>query len=540
MSRKSFMKGAVILGTAGIIVKILGAFFRIPLANIIGDTGMGYYQTAYPVYVLLLAISTAGIPTAIARIVSEKTAEGNHREAYRVFRLSFGLLAVIGLCTSLILFIGAPFFAGFSSDRAIYAIRAISPALLLISMMASFRGYFQGLQDMTPTAVSQIVEQLFRVVTGLTLAVILVPYGLPYAAAGASFGAAAGGFFGLAVIVVLYLRRRKDILSTVRHTSSDYLEESSSSIMKRIVLIAIPITVGVSVMPVMSTIDLLVVPSRLVSAGFSAEEANSLYGQLSGFAASLINLPQVLTQSIALSLVPAIAAAYQTDDREALRHETETGLRMAMVIGLPCAAGLFALAKPVMLLLYPMQKSSASNAAESLAVLALGVIFLSSTQTLTGILQGVSRQMIPVRNLAIGALVKIGITFVLVSFPELNVKGAAAGTACAYLTASVLNMRAVRQYTGARFDYSLTYLRPGAAAVLMGAASWLICKGLAPITGNTAASGIAVLMGVFLYIVMILVFHAVTEEELQRISKGGKLIKMINKVKKRLNDVSSL
>ena len=346
MSRKTFMKGAVILGAAGVIVKILGAFFRIPLGNIIGDTGMGYYQTAYPVYVLLLAISTAGIPTAIARLVSEQTAEGNHREAFRVFRLSFGLLAAIGMAGFLILLLGAPFFAGFSSKRAVYAIRAISPALLLISMMAAFRGYFQGLQDMMPTAVSQVAEQFFRVVSGLALAVLLLPRGIEYAAAGASFGAVAGGLSGLLVILVIYFRRRSSVLDAVRSTPAENPREDARSIIKKIVVIAVPITVGVSVMPVMNMIDLLLVPGRLTVAGFSPEEANRLYGQLSGFAASLINLPQVLTQSIALSLVPAIAAAHQVKDRKTVKQNTETGLRMAMIVGFPCATGMLALAEP--------------------------------------------------------------------------------------------------------------------------------------------------------------------------------------------------
>ena len=526
-SKQSFMRGAVILGAAGVIVKILGAFFRIPLANIIGDTGMAYYQTAYPVYVLLLAISTAGIPTAIARLVSEKTADNNHREAWRVFRLSFALLAGIGLTTSLILFFGASFFASFSSEQAVYSIRAIAPALLLISIMAAFRGYFQGLQDMMPTAVSQVVEQFFRVASGLSLAVLLLPRGIPFAAAGASFGAAAGGFFGLVVILFIYLRRRNTIRSSLEITPPDASTQPSSLILKKIVIIAVPITIGAAVMPVMSNIDLLMVPSRLIYAGFSVEQANRLYGQLSGFSAPLINIPQILTQSIALSLVPAIAAAHQTNDRDRLRSETELGLRMAMIVGFPCAAGMFALAKPLMMLLYASQKDSALSAAENLAVLAIGVVFLSSVQTLTGILQGTGKQMIPVRNLAIGAVVKMSVTYSLNANPSMNVKGAAAGTVAAYLTASILNMKAVRKNTGARFDFSLTFLKPGMAAAIMGLVAWLIWKSLSPAAGNTIGTGTAVLAGFFVYVFLILIFGAVTKEELGRLPGGKKLVKFI-------------
>lgn len=172
MAKKSFFKGAVILGIAGIIVKVFGAFFRIPLANIIGDTGMGYYQTAYPVYVLLLTLSTAGIPTAIARLVSERTTEGNHKEAYRIFTVSFRLLLAMGIVTSLLLFLGAPYIVQYmkGEPEAIYSMRSIAPALLFVPIMAAFRGYFQGQQDMTPTASSQVIEQAFRVVFGLSMA----------------------------------------------------------------------------------------------------------------------------------------------------------------------------------------------------------------------------------------------------------------------------------------------------------------------------------------------------------------------------------
>lgn len=532
MSRKSFIKGAAILGAAGIIVKILGACFRIPLANIIGDTGMGYYQTAYPLYVLLLNISIAGIPSAIARLVSERTAEGNHREAYRVFRLSFGLLAGIGIVTCLILVIGAPFFVRFSDHKAIYAIWSISPALLIMPVMAAYRGYFQGLQDMTPTALSQVTEQLFRVAAGLCLAVLLVPYGLEYAAAGATSGAAVGGAFGLAVIFVIYMRKKNTLKEQINGTPDDMPSEKSSRIVKKLVIIAIPITIGASIMPIMNGIDLAIVSNRLVDAGFSQADATSLYGQLSGFAAPLINFPQVITQGIALSLVPAIAAAVRTRDYKTVKTEAETGMRMAMIVGMPCGVGLLVLSGPIMQLLYPAQKEAAAGAAECLAILAVGAIFLSSVQALTGVLQGAGRQMIPVINLVAGAGVKIVVTYVLTGIAEINVNGAAIGTVCAYLTASLLNMRAVSKYTGARFGISITFLRPGASAAAMGAAAWLVQKGVSVFAGAAAGTCVAVAVAVVVYTVLIFAVRAVTEEELMRFPKGEKIVHILRKFKK--------
>lgn len=467
MTKKSFVKGAVILGVSGMIVKMLGAVFRIPLGNIIGDTGMGYYQTAYPIYVLMLNLTVSGFPTAVSRMVSERRAEGNYREAYRIFRIAFVMIAAIGLVSCLILFAGAPFVASFSSMKAVYAIRAIAPALVVVPLMSAFRGFFQGQQDMTPTAVSRIFEQLFRVVLGLTLSMLLVSKGLEYAAAGASFGAVAGGLFGFLAIFFIYLKRRPEIHRECDSSPEDMPSESRSAILKQIFFIAVPITIGAAIMPVMSNIDLLLVSNRLADAGFSPEEATSLYGQLSGFAASFVNIPQELTQGIALSLVPAIAAAYQVSDTPFLHKNIRLGMRMTMMIGLPCSAGLFVLAKPIMRMLYPLQQESAISAAGCLSVLAVGVVFLASVQALTGMLQGIGRQMVPVYNLAAGAVVKVIVTYFLTGIPSVNVKGAAAGTVCAYAVATVLNYRSIRKYAGVDFDGALTFIRPGLSALVI-------------------------------------------------------------------------
>ncbi len=528
MAKKSFFKGAVILGIAGIIVKVFGAFFRIPLANIIGDTGMGYYQTAYPVYVLLLTLSTAGIPTAIARLVSERTTEGNHKEAYRIFTVSFRLLLAMGIVTSLLLFLGAPYIVQYmkGEPEAIYSMRSIAPALLFVPIMAAFRGYFQGQQDMTPTASSQVIEQAFRVVFGLSMAVILLPAGLKFAAAGASAGAAAGGFFGLIGIFAIYMRRRSVIRENCRN-SPDGEPEAAKSILWKIVVIAVPVTIGAAIMPIMTNIDLAIVVRRLVQSGYSSAEANSLYGQLSGFATPLINLPQVLTQAIAMSLVPAVASAFSAKDQEFLRYNTAFGIRTAMIIGMPCSVGLMVLSKPIMLLLYPAQQASAVNAAESLFILAFGAIFLSLVQTLTGILQGVKRQLIPVINLAIGAGIKVIITYVLTGIPSVNVKGAAAGTAAAYITAALLNYRAVRKYTGSRPNFSLTFGRPMLSAAIMGAIVWAIYSGLSLLTGNTVATMVSVFCGVVIYGFCILRFKGITPDEIKMLPKGAKIVAML-------------
>jgi len=532
MTKKTFMQGAVILGIAGIIIKVMGAFFRIPLANLIGDKGMGYYQTAYPIYVLFLTLATAGIPIAISKMVSERVAVDHHYEAYRVFRVSFILLFSIGICSSAILFFGAGYIVNaFGNPGAKYAMMAIAPALLFVPIMAAYRGYFQGMQDMKPTATSQVVEQFFRVATGLTLAYLLIDQGREFAAAGASFGATAGSVTGLLTVVAIYYykkgRLRADVDRTYRVGS-----EKSSEILAKIFMIAVPVTIGAAIMPIMNAIDVGIVMRRLQETGWTHEAANGLYGQLTGMAGPLINFPQVLTQAIAMSLVPAVAAAYKQKDTPFLNYNIRLGLRTAIMIGLPCALGLMTLSEPIMLLLYPFQKASAVSAAPCLFVMAFGVIFLSTVQTLTGVLQGLGRPMIPVINLFTGAIVKVILTYWLTGIGSINVKGAAMGTVAAYIVASTLNIIAVKRITGVKFDVMLTYVKPVASALVMSAAVWVSYRILFGFFGNALSTIIAILVGVVVYCGMLFITKSIKKEELKTLPKGGKLLNLINKFKK--------
>lgn len=227
--------------------------------------------------------------------------------------------------------------------------------------------------------------------------------------------------------------------------------------------------------------------------------------------------------SIAMSLVPAIAGAYQRRDMEFLRHEVELGVRTSMLIGLPSALGLMVLAEPIMLLLYPMQKASAVSAASSLFLLAFGVIFLSVVQTLTGVLQGLGKQMIPVRNLMIGALAKVILTYTLTGIESINVRGAALGTVVAYMLAAFLNLLAVRQYTGVKFDWKLTVGKPVSSVLVMSGVVFVIYRLALPAAGNAIATLSAILAGGLIYFSMLFVTGCITEEELLLLPKGKKL-----------------
>ncbi|MGI6751432.1 MAG: putative polysaccharide biosynthesis protein [Anaerovoracaceae bacterium] len=539
IEKKTFLHGAVVLGIAGLVIKVMGMVFRIPLANIIGADGMGYYQTAYPVYVLLLTLATAGVPVAISRMVAERNAVNDYYEAYRVFRISFFLLLLIGTFSSVFLFFGSESIVAFQNPEdlthsAKYAMMAIAPALIVVPIQAAFRGFFQGLQNMRPTAISQIVEQLFRVIIGLILAILLVGKGVEFSAAGASFGATAGGIAGLTSIVVIYVLNRDELNRKIARDAKK-AKESGQKILLQILWIAIPITIGAAVMPIMNAIDALMVPRRLIEAGFTGETSRVLYGQLTGFAGPMINFPQVLTQAIAMSLVPAVAAAYRIKDMVFLRHNVQLGLRMAWMIGMPCAVGFMSLSKPIMLMLYPMQKADAIGAAPCFFILSFGVIFLASLQTLTGVLQGVGKQMIPVRNIFIGAFAKVALTYALTGIPSINIRGAAIGTVAAYVLASLLNIAAVMKYTGTRFNLGQILLKPFISVIIMAGCVILSYNlvfervGL----GNTSSTLISIAVGAIVYGIMLMVTRAVSGEELILLPKGERLATAFKRFERR-------
>ena len=467
-------------------------------------------------------------------------ADGRCREAAQVFHLSRMLMFMAGITGFGIVFLYAEEIAGlFHVPGASLSMRAMAPALFLVPLVASYRGYFQGMNNMIPTAVSQITEQIFRVAAGLTMAMFLkdnvwIFDGFTWqqrGAAGGCFGAAAGGLGGLLAILIMYLAVRRQLKERIRR---ERIRRRSSSLLllKRILIIALPVTLGAAIMPIVGLIDAGVVAFRLQASGWEKEVAEDLYGQLTGFAAPLIGFPQILIQSVVVSLVPLVAAAKQKKDVFMLRETLQTGYRIAMILGMPCAIGLIALAKPILLLLYPTQKASAIHAAPCLQLLGLGFLALAIVQVSTGALQGMGKQLIPVRNLFLGVVVKFGLTWSLTAIPAVNIKGAALGNAAAYTIAAVMDVRALRRATGTRVNLTQTFWKPALCSVIMGLSA-AFCYGiLYRWTGHNSIACLgAVTAAVFLYGILILRTGTIQKEEMRRIPAGRKIVSFCEKIK---------
>jgi len=525
--KDSFLKGALILTLAGFLVKILGAVYRIPLARLIKDEGMGLYQMAYPIYITLLSISTAGLPTAISKMVAEDRALGRYKNAYRIFIVSFGVLAAVGITLTIALMSSARILADqlLQNAKAYYPIMSIAPAIFFVSIMSSFRGFFQGLQDMVPSAISQVVEQIGRVIAVFILADLLLPHGVEYAAAGAAFGPVVGALAGFLVLVFLYFRRRGDFLYEVQRDTGEFVE-SSLHIIYRLFAFAIPITMGGLIAPIMNLADAAIVSRRLQVAGFTVKRAAELYGQLTGMAGPLINLPVVITTALSATLVPAISEAVALRNERLVAQQSDAGMRVSMIFSLPAAVGMFVLAEPISMLLYQNPEAGIS-----LETLSWGVIFLALTQTTTGILQGIGQTMIPVKNIIIGAIAKIFINYYLTSIPYLNIKGAAIGTVVGFLIPAGLNFLAVIRRTGLIVDIRYMIIKPVLASTIMGIAvrfsyGELLARGL----GQNKVTIAAIAVGGIVYSLVLLLIGGIKRNDLEFLPGGSKIAGLLNKL----------
>ena len=524
----SFVKGAAILGMAGLIVQMLGAAFRIPLANIIGDTGMGYYQTAYPIYIFLLVFSTNGAPAAISKLVSERLALGKYSEAHRVFKTAFLLMGGMGIIAFCAVSLGAKnIVSAVQNEDAYIVLIAIAPALLFAPIMSVFRGYFQGMQIMTPTAQSQIIEQLVRITIGLGLAVIFIKNSVAKAAAGATLGTSIGPVFGIIFLLFIYYRNHRKRIHSDIAAEICMEKETVRSIFKKLLLISFSITIGVSIMPMINMGDFALVMPRLQSSGYSVAEANALYGQLSGMVLSIINIPMALALSAALSLVPAISHAKSIGDGAAISINTKLALRISMIISIPCAFGFIALASPIMLLLYPLEKQAALNSANCLFILGFGTIFLCVAQTMAGLLQGLGRPALGAYGVLFGFALKCIGTYFLTAIPVLNINGAAISSVIAFIGICAFNTYCVQKLTGVKHDFRLAIIRPLLSGVIMYIVAIVVYEVLSLFFHLSIATLLSILIAAMVYVTAIVKLGAIGISEIESMPKGAKIKKFL-------------
>lgn len=524
----SFLKGTLILTVGGIVVKVIGFLNWIILSRVLGGEGIGLYQMAFPVYLLALSISSAGIPIAISIITAEKLALHDFKGAKRVFHISLTVLTITGLFFSLLLYFGAELLIKYQfihDARAYYALLALAPAVFFVTILSSFRGYLQGCQIMTPTAISQIVEQLVRVITMLIFASMLLPRGLDYAAGGASLGAAPGALAGLLVLIYYYCKLNKNFKHKIQEGQDSKPQESGASIIKRIAKLALPVSLTSIMLPIVANLDLFIVPARLEVAGYTVEQATELFGYLTGMAVPLLNLSTILTAALATSLVPAISESFSLKNAKRIYEQTASAMRISNLVTIPGFIALWILAEPISRMVY-----NAPQASHSISILSIGIFLLGIHQVTTGVLQGMGHTSIPVINMGIAVVFKVVLNWVLTAMPALGIKGATWATVADIGVAAVMNLYFVKRYVGFSMEIK-SLIKPFVAAAAMGGVIYIVYDVLMIKLGSNAfATLTGMSCGIIVYGAVLLFLGGISESDVKQMPYiGGRLAVLLDR-----------
>lgn len=510
---KSVARGISVLAVTGIVNKVIGVFFSIPLARILGDTGLGLFQTVFPTYNLLLTVSSAGLPVAVSRLVAHYLARNDPRNAKRVFRVALSMLICIGLFFSLLMLLSNAFLVRLVGvEEAAQGFRVIAPCVALVCALSAFRGFMQGQQNMVPTAVSQVVEQVGRVAISLPLAAIGMRRSMAEGAAGALIGITLVEALALLYMVVRYWLRRSDF-DTYQQLSADS-PVSRKKLMFRLIVISVPITISACIIPLSSFIDSALMVNRMVISGLGRDTATALYGIFSGMVIRLINIPTALALAISMSLVPAVSAVKAVEDKAAIRRESTNGIRYAFLIGFPCSIGMSVLAKPILSFFYLETLSSErlQIASELLTVSSLTVVLFMVVQATSSILQGLHKQRIPMYTMIAGVICKIILNYTLIGTPGIDIHGGPFASIVCYSVAMIPNLFFCCRYAEMPFDWMGWILRPGLAATGMGITVFLMKSFLPSARFSTV---LEIFSGVLIFLLIAYFDHAITTEDLR-------------------------
>ena len=524
---RSFFGGTLVLMLSGILVKVIGAFFSIPLANLYGADGNDIFISAYYVYTAMYVISSAGLPVAVSKMVSEARALGRGREVQRIARVSLLTFVIMGAVLSLSMVLLVDEICRFIGSSCRYAILTVAPTIFFTCIVSAVRGYYQGLANMIPTAVSQIIEAIGKLVFGLGLAWYLMEAGYPLdiVVAGAIGGVTLGTVFS-ALFVIVYALRHREPLPEQGGCSS-----SGKEILARLVKLAVPITVGASVFSVSSLIDTFMVKLRLQEGCFMTDAAAGFTYGAYGYAVKLFNLPLTLVTAIGVSLIPAISGALALGNQEKGVRFTESAFRLTGLLAFPCAIGLAAIPQPILELLFVSQPEACALAAPLLRLLAPAVFLAGMVSVSNPVLQATGRAGLPVIAMAAGAVVKIICNYVLVGLPDLGILGAPIGTGLCYLVILSINLVNIRRLD-LPFSLLRCFARPLISALVMGVFVVLLYPPLASFLGagrlmQMVSVMVTVALAALIYLLMLVAIRALPKEDILMLPKGEKLEKIL-------------
>lgn len=524
---KKFVHGAVLLSIAGIATKLINMFFKVPLQAFIGDEGLAFYYNPYPIYTLFIAIFITGISSAMSKMVSEKLAYDRYEEAHTIFRYMLMILVVLGGLSSILLFGLTEFIVDIAGwdPGTIYALKGMAISPVILAVVGAIRGYFQGMQNMFPSAFAQIFESLGKVIFGIGLVMFLLSmgYDIAYAAGGAAIGLSIGVFLSMLFLVIVYGCKRKVILKKVKEDNSGN-QIVFSQVFKSIFTIAIPIAIGAACYTMMNFIDSFTIVRELKHVGLDYAAANEMMGQKIK-ADTFINIPMVLSVSLVISILPAISEAVALKDKVQLKEKIDIATKLAYLIALPASIGIFILAKPLLQLFFFSDPSGAGV----LAIYSLSILFVIIAQTYTAILQGIGNVYLPLINLGMVCAIKLFFNMMLIN-EALLVKGAVLSSVIAYGSLAILNYITVSKKTN--YKINVSFLLKGLISTLvMGLLTYGTFYFIQRLTSIAILQiGMSVMVGVVVYGILIILTKALKEEDYYYIPQGERIYGIIDKI----------
>ena len=538
---RGFLVQGTILAAAGIITKVIGAIYRIPMLNIMGLEGQGYYDIAFQVYSIALLISSYSLPLAVSKLVSARMAKGQKRNAFRVFKAAMIFAVAVGMAIMIIVFAGSDMIAEhvMGAKLSSYALKVLAPGLLIVAVMGVLRGYFQGIGTMIPTAISQVLEQVLNAIVSIVGAAMLMEYGKgvaqkknnellssAYSAAGGTLGTVAGALIGLIFLILCYLAYKKLLKRQLRSDKSRRLDEYQL-LFKLLFITIAPVILSTAIYNVSNVIDSAMFNKIMGAQGMTEKWCTQMIGRLGQYY-TLFNVPLAVANALGASMIPGLVRAAESKERRLVHNRIYMAVRYTMLIAIPSAVGFFAIGKPILTFIWPNVENDIQ--AKMLMIGAVSLVFYSLSTITNAVLQGLNRMMKPVKNATVALVLHIVSLFIMLVVFKWGIYSIIVSKIVFSVCMCIMNSHDIREAIGYVQERQRTYVIPAIASAIMGVASFVLNLVLDIFMPGRLATLLVLIVAVAVYGVCLLKFGGLTEDELLSMPKGATLISVCRKL----------
>ncbi|MDO4508344.1 MAG: polysaccharide biosynthesis protein [Lachnospiraceae bacterium] len=531
----NFIVQGGILAMAGVIARLIGLIYRVPMQRTIGDAGMGYYSAAFQIYSLMLIISSYSLPVAVSKLIAGYTARDEYKNAKRIYNCSMLFACFTGGITCLIVFFCADFLAGLIKlPKSAIALRILAPTLLVVAIMGVMRGFFQGNGSMVPTAASQLVEQIINAIVSVVAAKFLFDYGLgvsgllrdddyaaAYGAAGGTLGTSAGALAGLICLIIVYLISKRDFNYRVRHDENRH-SDTFGRMLFALIHTVLPVLLSTTVYNLSDILDQGIFNYVMDTKGLSEVKAEH-WGIFSTKYKVLTNVPVALASAVCSSMMPSLTGCIRREEYKIARRKVSLAMRFTMILSIPCAVGLAVLGKPIISTLF---QGEVDIPATMLKIGSIAVVFYSMSTLSNGVLQGIDKLNIPVRNAAIALVLHVGILYFMLDVFNMGLYGVVISCVLFALIMCILNWLAIRKYLKYQQEIVRTFVIPTISSIIMGLVAWLSNFLISKALSSLISLAISIALSVCVYFVLLIKLKGVKEKEI-RSFPGGNLMAAI-------------